>query len=502
MQNKHVHLLFAMAAGFAGSLIALALVVATSGVWAQQGTLPNSVPQTISYQGYLTDASDQPISGTVTMDFALYNSPSSTTPLWEETQSGVNVSNGFFTVLLGSVESLGVDIFDEPERYLGVTVDTGSGPTELPRQVLSSVPYAFQAQAAVSATVALEAREALTANMALRAQEALSATRALSTTAAPWSGLTGVPSDIADGDDMGGDYANVITVAQSGGDYTSVAEALASITDASLTNPYLVYVAPGIYTETSLSLVSEGVHLKGSGQDTTFITANRSGTCATPQDLDATAATVQVEDGGRLSYLTVENTGNMNCSAAIYVANIDDNNTTNIPLKNTVLTEVFAEANGAGGTYHFGLYANNADFLIKSSTFVATGESGASGYNAAIGNYNGSAPRIWDSFLRADGTGQTSYGMFSTDAASNPVIVGSKIYGVTNAVRQETQGFTEVQHSRLRSVVNEALFTTQSGGIRVGASQIIASSFANGTGIFCLYVYSNVTELDSSCSAP
>jgi hypothetical protein len=500
MHNKHIHLLFAVVAGFAGSFIALALIVATSGVWAQQGLIPNSVPKTISYQGYLTDASDQPISGTVSMDFALYDSASGGTPLWEETQSSVEVSNGFFTVLLGSVEPLGVDLFSEPERYLGVTVDTGSGPTELPRQVLASVPFAFQAQAAVSATVALEAREALTANMALRAQEALSATRALSTTAAPWSGLEGVPSDISDGDDVGGDYANVITVAQSGGDYTSVAEALASITDASLTNPYLVYVAPGIYTETSLSLVSAGVHLKGSGQDTTIITANRSGTCATPQDLDETAATVQIEDGGRLSYLTVENTGNTNCSAAIYVAGIDDNDADNIPLKNTVLTEVFAEANGAGGTYHFGLYANDADFLIKSSTFVATGESGATGYNAGIGNYNGAAPRIWDSFLRADGTGQVSYGMFSTDGASNPVIVGSKIYGVTNAVRQETQGFTEVQHSRLRSVNNEALFTSGSGGIRVGSSQIIASSFASGPGNTCLYTYSIVTELDQTCN--
>jgi hypothetical protein len=91
--------------------------------------------------------------------------------------------------------------------------------------------------------------------------------------------------------------------------------------------------------------------------------------------------------------------------------------------------------------------------------------------------------------------------MFSTDGASNPVIVGSKIYGVTNAVRQETQGFTEVQHSRLWSIVNEALFTSGSGGIRVGTSQIIASGgFASGTGIFCFYTYSNVTELDQTCN--
>src|SRR5882672_11271321 len=45
-------------------------------------------------------------------------------------------------------------------------------------------------------------------------------------------------------------YQNVIVVARSGGDFTSVQEALNSITDNSPTNRYLVWVAPGIYTET------------------------------------------------------------------------------------------------------------------------------------------------------------------------------------------------------------------------------------------------------------
>src|SRR5438270_13821129 len=44
-------------------------------------------------------------------------------------------------------------------------------------------------------------------------------------------------------------YRNVVVVATSGGDFDSVQKALNSITDNSATNPYLVWVAPGIYTE-------------------------------------------------------------------------------------------------------------------------------------------------------------------------------------------------------------------------------------------------------------
>lgn len=68
-------------------------------------------------------------------------------------------------------------------------------------------------------------------------------------------------------------YANVVTVAKSGGDYTSPIAALAAITTASATNPYLVKVMPGVYDLGAASLqMKPYVDLEGSGPEVTVIT--------------------------------------------------------------------------------------------------------------------------------------------------------------------------------------------------------------------------------------
>ena len=63
----------------------------------------------------------------------------------------------------------------------------------------------------------------------------------------------------------------VIWVAKSGGQFTSVSAAMNSITD---TNPHLIKVAPGTYTETSTIILKNNVDIEGSGQDRTIITCN------------------------------------------------------------------------------------------------------------------------------------------------------------------------------------------------------------------------------------
>src|SRR5262245_15981025 len=91
---------------------------------------------TISYQGYLTDASGTPVNGTVSMSFGLYTAPAGTAmPLWTETQNYVQVTKGVYAVQLGSVTPLNIS-FDQP-YWLGVKV--GNDAEMTPRQALASV---------------------------------------------------------------------------------------------------------------------------------------------------------------------------------------------------------------------------------------------------------------------------------------------------------------------------------------------------------------------------
>lgn len=100
-----------------------------------------AVPQTINYQGYLTDIAGNPINGNVTMTFKIYNIQSGGTALWTETQT-VAASNGIYNVILGSVNIVNL-VFDT-QYWLGITV--GADAEMAPRQKLTSVPYSFRAE--------------------------------------------------------------------------------------------------------------------------------------------------------------------------------------------------------------------------------------------------------------------------------------------------------------------------------------------------------------------
>ena len=107
----------------------------------------SAIPETINYQGYLTDNSGNPINATVSMTFRIYTVASGGTALWTETQSNVPVNEGIYNVILGSVASLGALPFDVP-YFLGVTVGIDSEMT--PRQALTSVAYALTADTALN----------------------------------------------------------------------------------------------------------------------------------------------------------------------------------------------------------------------------------------------------------------------------------------------------------------------------------------------------------------
>ena len=145
--------------------LALTLLAALAAPAAQA-----QVPSEISYQGVLTDAAGAVSSSGLELSFALYPSLSGGTAVWTETQPSVPVADGRFAVDLGRVAPLDGVAFDQP-YWLEVAVD---GTPLTPRTPFTSAPYARRAAAA---------------------------------SAAPWSGLTNVPSGFADGVDNVGSSA-------------------------------------------------------------------------------------------------------------------------------------------------------------------------------------------------------------------------------------------------------------------------------------------------------
>ena len=98
-------------------------------------------PQTINYQGYLTNAGSTPVNGNVVMTFRLYNAASGGSALYNETQLSVGVANGNFNVVIGAVAPITLP-FDVP-YWLTVAINADGEMS--PRQPLASSPYAFRA---------------------------------------------------------------------------------------------------------------------------------------------------------------------------------------------------------------------------------------------------------------------------------------------------------------------------------------------------------------------
>src|SRR5687768_5843209 len=96
---------------------------------------------------------------------------------------------------------------------------------------------------------------------------------ALTAASVPWTGVTGVPSDVTDGVTSG----NIIPVAKAGAQFTTSQAAINSITNATVTNPWLIKVGPGLYSE-QVTMKSY-VNIRGSGETITTVTiTNDSGT--------------------------------------------------------------------------------------------------------------------------------------------------------------------------------------------------------------------------------
>jgi len=115
--------------------------------WVAQG-----VPGLINYQGELMDNGGNPLNSTVSIVFKIYNLQTGGTTLWQETHNSVQVQQGVFSVLLGSVSPFPATLFDGDSRWLAIKVGSDSEMT--PRSRIASVAYAIRAEKADEAATA------------------------------------------------------------------------------------------------------------------------------------------------------------------------------------------------------------------------------------------------------------------------------------------------------------------------------------------------------------
>ena len=126
----------------------------------QVGTQASPIDTSFTYQGQLK-LDGEPVTDACDFEFGLYDALSLGNQVGITQTESIVVTDGLFTVNL----DFG-DVFTGTARWLEIAVDCGEGSyTSLGRQELTATPYALYALGS------------------------------------PWSGLVGVPGDIADGDD-------------------------------------------------------------------------------------------------------------------------------------------------------------------------------------------------------------------------------------------------------------------------------------------------------------
>lgn len=225
---------------------------------------------------------------------------------------------------------------------------------------------------------------------------------------------------------------NVVTVAKKNGDFTDPVAAINSITDAAVDNPYLIVIAPGVYTLTEQLVMKNNVSITGSGEDVTILTGTISSQYA------ENAAIIKLAGYVSLSNLSVQNTGNAN-SVKIGIYSYFNYRTTkmqNISIRVS-----------ANGTDHYGVYLQNSNVILDSVTINASGASISnigiqSSTVSSSGWYVTEHPLLVNTTILATG-GQLSYALeslqtaFDGEAHDEPIIRRSTLEGGSAAISSD-----------------------------------------------------------------
>jgi hypothetical protein len=304
---------------------------------------------------------------------------------------------------------------------------------------------------------------------------------------------------------------HVIVVARAGGDFTSVTAALNSITDNSSTNRYLVWVAPGTYTETVK--MRKYVDIEGAGERVTKIINTTS----------ANNATVFGASNAELRYLTVETRSapsapaiwNDNASPSLlHVTAISSQQgsvstrkpgdsapdiVTNQTIRNTnasapVMADVTVSTTVALNALGYGIYNDASAPTMKN---VAISVVGGNISTIAVYNTNSSSLTMDNVTIAAFG-GTANCGVYNDNSSftMKDGMISASSQGICN---NGSGNFRATVDDSTISAAYATISNSASYALRVGVSKLAGGPVA-GTFVTCAGVYDeNYTFYPNTC---
>lgn len=271
----------------------------------------------------------------------------------------------------------------------------------------------------------------------------------------------------------GVEYSNVVVVASTGGDYTSIQSALDSITCAGA-DRYLVYVAPGTYTERVT--MKSCADIEGAG-----VLASRITYTGSPA---ANTGVVVGASGAEIRNLTIESLGTSTYAIGLY-------NSSASPRVTDVVINI--AVSGLSVTNAYGIHNTTSSPTVMDTTINV---SGGSASNTGIYNF---VSTVSFSDIAVTIAGVSSRGVWSYDSTltlRNAYVNG----GQTGVYNQSSGVFYNVfiQNSQIIGSTN-AILSTAGYTVRVGATMLSGGVVSGGTNT-CAGVYDeNYTFFASTC---
>jgi hypothetical protein len=264
--------------------------------------------------------------------------------------------------------------------------------------------------------------------------------------------------------------ARVIWVAvDSTGDHPSLSTALAAITDAAVDKPYVIKIAPGIYTEGAPVVLKNYVDVEGSGQNTTTINC----ACSTGNVAVISATTITAE----IRHLTINNTGGALLAFGVYTNGVADGSFS--------MLHVTATATGSTGNYG----VNNTSSSPSMNNVTATATGGTTG--AGVYNSGSSSPSMNNVTATATG-GIGNYGVYNTSSSpsmNNVTATGEKIASNGLSTAFGVYNISSSPSIRNSSITGstKSIFNDNTSNAKV-ADTALGGAVA-GNGFFCVGVY-------------